>query len=172
MSCLWFQVLEEKDLAFLYPLLRIQAELSRQLQTESNPQTFYRWIRDHLDPASLAEPGFVSALMTALLKHITLEASADAETDEKVVADREKALLVKFAPVLQAFLRDKPSLQLAALYSLQTHFCSLGFPRGQLLRWFMTMYDLEIIDEDAYFNWKEDVTDAYPGKGQALFQVG
>lgn len=164
------EVLEEKDLAFLYPLLRIQAELSRQLQSEPNPQAFYRWIRDHLDPASLAEPGFVSALVTALLKHITLEAS-ESETDEKIIGDKEKALLVKYTPVLQAFLRDKPTLQLAALYSLQTHFCALSFPRGQLLRWFVMMYDLEIVDEEAYFNWKEDVTDAYPGKGQALFQV-
>ncbi|KAL3266980.1 hypothetical protein HHI36_011128 [Cryptolaemus montrouzieri] len=164
------EVLEERDLAFLYPLLRIQAELSRQLQTEPNPQAFYRWIRDHLDPASLAEPGFVSALVTALLKHITSEAS-ESETDEKIISDKEKTLLSKYRPVLQAFLREKLSLQLAALYSLQTHFYSLSFPRGQLLRWFMAMYDLEIVDEEAYFNWKEDVTDAYPGKGQALFQV-
>ncbi|KAK9875785.1 hypothetical protein WA026_009576 [Henosepilachna vigintioctopunctata] len=164
------EVLEERELAFLYPLLRIQAELSRQLQIEPNPQAFYRWIRDHLDPASLAEPGFVSALVTALMKHITAEA-ADSETDEKVIADKEKALISKYRPVLQAFLREKLSLQLAALYSLQTHFHSLSFPRGQLLRWFMAMYDLEIVDEEAYFNWKEDVSDAYPGKGQALFQV-
>lgn len=35
----------------------------------------------------------------------------------------------------------------------------------------MAMYELEIVDEEAFLNWKEDVTDAYPGKGQALFQV-
>lgn len=30
---------------------------------------------------------------------------------------------------------------------------------------------MEIVDEEAFLNWKEDVTDAYPGKGNALFQV-
>lgn len=40
-----------------------------------------------------------------------------------------------------------------------------------LLRWFVNLYDLEIVEEDAFLKWKEDITDAYPGKGKALFQV-
>ena len=36
---------------------------------------------------------------------------------------------------------------------------------------FVTLYDLEIIEEDAFISWKEDVNDQHPGKGQALFQV-
>lgn len=40
-----------------------------------------------------------------------------------------------------------------------------------LLRWFTALYELNVIDEDSYFRWKEDITDMYPGKGQALFQV-
>lgn len=85
--------------------------------------------------------------------------------------EKEQALLKRYQVILHAFLRDKSSLQLVAVYSLQMHFYALGFPRGQLLRWFMAMYELEIVDEEAFLNWKEDVTDAYPGKGQALFQV-
>ena len=40
-----------------------------------------------------------------------------------------------------------------------------------LLRWFMMFYDQEIIEEEAFLKWKEDVNDDYPGKGKALFQV-
>lgn len=80
-------------------------------------------------------------------------------------------MLERYRPVLTAFLHEQPSLQLVAVYSLQVHFFELGFPRGQLLRWFMALYDLEIVEEEAFLTWKEDVTDAYPGKGQALFQV-
>lgn len=40
-----------------------------------------------------------------------------------------------------------------------------------LLRWFMNMYELEIIEEGAFLKWKEDIRDDYPGKGKALFQV-
>lgn len=42
---------------------------------------------------------------------------------------------------------------------------------GMLLRWFMLFYDLEVIEEEAFLKWKEDVNDEYPGKGKALFQV-
>ena len=30
---------------------------------------------------------------------------------------------------------------------------------------------MDVVDEDAFFQWKEDITQEYPGKGQALFQV-
>lgn len=48
---------------------------------------------------------------------------------------------------------------------------SLIFVPGMLLRWFIHLYDLEIVEEEAFMKWKEDLTDAYPGKGKALFQV-
>ena len=40
-----------------------------------------------------------------------------------------------------------------------------------LLRMFMGLYDLDMIDEEAFIKWKEDVNDTHPGKGKALFQV-
>lgn len=65
------ETLEEKDLTFLYPLLRIQGELAKQLQADPNPQQFYKWIKENLDPANYTDPGFINALMTVLLKYIT-----------------------------------------------------------------------------------------------------
>ncbi|XP_066154239.1 eukaryotic translation initiation factor 4 gamma 2 [Euwallacea fornicatus] len=163
------EILEERELTFLYPLLRIQADLARQLSTDPNPQAFYKWIKENLESANFNDPGFINALVTVLIKYITQEAQSAG--DEKAMTEKEHALLKRYQPILHAFLRDKSSLQLVAVYSLQMHFYALGFPRGQLLRWFMAMYELEIVDEEAFLNWKEDVTDAYPGKGQALFQV-
>jgi translation initiation factor 4G len=40
-----------------------------------------------------------------------------------------------------------------------------------LLRWFVTLYEADIVDEHVFLKWKEDVNDSYPGKGKALFQV-
>lgn len=40
-----------------------------------------------------------------------------------------------------------------------------------LLRWFITLYSSEIIEEEAFLKWKEDISDQYPGKGKALFQA-
>lgn len=40
-----------------------------------------------------------------------------------------------------------------------------------LLRFFVHFYDMEIIEEEAFLAWKEDITQEFPGKGKALFQV-
>jgi translation initiation factor 4G len=40
-----------------------------------------------------------------------------------------------------------------------------------LLRWFVMLYDLEIIEEEVFMKWREDINDEFPGKGKALFQV-
>jgi translation initiation factor 4G len=40
-----------------------------------------------------------------------------------------------------------------------------------MLRAFVNCYEMDILDEHAFLQWKEDVNDTYPGKGKALFQV-
>jgi translation initiation factor 4G len=30
---------------------------------------------------------------------------------------------------------------------------------------------MDVIEEEAFIKWKEDLSQPYPGKGQALFQV-
>lgn len=42
---------------------------------------------------------------------------------------------------------------------------------GLLLRLFSYWYDMDVIEEEAFLKWKEDLSQQYPGKGQALFQV-
>lgn len=53
------------------------------------------------------------------------------------------------------------------VFFLNTDFYSLGM----LLRYFVHFYDMEIIEEEAFLAWKEDITQEFPGKGKALFQV-
>lgn len=45
------------------------------------------------------------------------------------------------------------------------------YSSGMLLRFFMNLYDMEVVEEEAFLKWKEEVNDQYPGKGKALFQV-
>lgn len=170
------EILEDRGLTFLFPLLRIQSELWKQLQADPNPTQFYKWIKENLDPSHHTNPGFINALMTVLVKYITQESTLAEGSDpntapDKALQEKEKALLEKFKLVLQAFLHEQTDLQVMAVYSLQVYCYSLHFPKGMLLRWFVNLYDLEIVEEDAFLKWKEDITDAYPGKGKALFQV-
>ncbi|XP_063980145.1 eukaryotic translation initiation factor 4 gamma 2 isoform X1 [Diachasmimorpha longicaudata] len=169
------EILEDRELTFLYPLLRIQGDMWRQLESDPSPQAFYKWIKDKLDPAHHSDPGFINALMTVLLKYITQETTLASGVDtssvpDKSLQEKERGLLQKYTRVLESFLTTIDA-QVTAVHSLQVFCLSHDFPKGMLLRWFVALYELSIIDEEAFIKWKEDVTDAYPGKGKALFQV-
>lgn len=163
------EILEDRNLSFLYPLLRVQAELWKQIQADSNPQQFYKWIKENVEPGCYTDPGFITAVMTVLLKYITQESAKCA--DEKQSVEKEMDILKKYCPVLNAFLNGNNDLQLIAIYAMQVYWYSIDFPKGVLLRWFRECYELSVIEEDAFLRYKEDVTDLYPGKGKALFQV-
>lgn len=89
---------------------------------------------------------------------------------DKQLQEKESALLQKYAGVIHNFLITIDS-QVTALHALQVFCFSHNFPKGLLLRWFISLYNLEVIEEEAYHKWRDTVTDAYPGKGKALFQV-
>lgn len=57
-------ILEDRGLSFLFPLLRIQADLWKQLQTDPSPTSLYRWIKENVDSSQHTVPGFVSALVS------------------------------------------------------------------------------------------------------------
>ncbi|XP_046748420.1 eukaryotic translation initiation factor 4 gamma 2 isoform X1 [Diprion similis] len=169
------KILEDRELTFLYPLLRIQREIGRQLESDPSPNALYKWIKEKLDPSHHSDPSFINALITVLLKYITQETTLGPGVDpespvDKALAEKERALLEKYGRVLESFLPTIDS-QVTAVHALQVFCYSHKFPKGMLLRWFIALYEMEVVDEEAFMKWKEDVTDDYPGKGQALFQV-
>ncbi|KAI8489500.1 Eukaryotic translation initiation factor 4 gamma 2 [Branchiostoma belcheri] len=198
-------ILEGKGLSFLFPLLRMQAELWKALQADPTPAAIYKWIKDNVETRLHTDPGFVNVLMSSILKYVTQESTLGEDVDPAVMpgkdlVEKEKDLVDRLKPVLQKFLHEHVDLQVSALYALQVHCFNNSFPKGMLLRMsmimydlddcsntaplptpgvllrmllrmFMMMYDLEIAEEDAFFRWKEDINDEFPGKGKALFQV-
>merc|ERR1711956_162237 len=126
---------------------------------------FAAWIGDNVDAKYHGNPDFIMALFQVVFKHIVDKAK------ETSASETEKELLDKFRHVLKPFIADKPKLQLAAVYALQMSCNALCFPKGLLLRSFVNFYEMDIVDEHAFLQWKEDVNETYPGKGKALFQV-
>ncbi|XP_074522620.1 eukaryotic translation initiation factor 4 gamma 2a [Halichoeres trimaculatus] len=170
------EILEGKGLSFLFPLMKLEKELLKQIKVDPSPQSIYKWIKDNISPKLHTDKGFVNILMTSFLQYITYETNPDDDEEQlaapsKEQQDAEKQLLLSFKPVMQKFLHDHINLQVGALYALQVHCNTKGFPKGMLLRYFLNFYDMEIIEEEAFLSWKEDVTEEYPGKGKALFQV-
>jgi len=164
--------LEQRQLSFLVPLLAIKADMWKQLETNPDSASFLAWVLDAVPEGNRKDPSFISALIASVVRYITEQTTLKEEnkTPEKEATDKEKELIGEFKQVLQTFLTN-PELQLSAVYALQVFCFSRGFPKGMLLRWFVSLYEADIVDEHVFLNWKEDVNDSYPGKGKALFQV-
>ncbi|KAJ8393135.1 hypothetical protein AAFF_G00068180 [Aldrovandia affinis] len=170
------EILEGKGLSFLFPLLKLEKELLKQIKADPSPQAIYKWIKDNISPKLHTDKGFVNILMTSFLQYISHELCMGEDIEQlsapsKEQLDQEKQLLLAFKPVMQKFLHDHVDLQVSALYALQVHCKTSDFPKGMLLRYFVNFYDMEIIEEEAFLAWKEDITQEFPGKGKALFQV-
>ncbi|XP_076801566.1 eukaryotic translation initiation factor 4 gamma 2-like [Clavelina lepadiformis] len=170
------EILNGKQLSFLLPLLRMEMELSSQLNEEQSPTGIYRWIRDNISSELQSDPRFIEALMTCCLDHMTRDCSLADGVDRtknasKEIQMREKMRLSAMKPVLQKFMHDQTRLQLHALYAVQTFAFTNNFPKGLMLRLFDLLYNEDIIDEEIFLLWKEDVNDEVPGKGKSLFQV-
>ncbi|XP_073811340.1 N-acetyltransferase 1 [Musca autumnalis] len=170
------EILEDRSLTFLYPLLKVQAEMSKHLNSNSDPKAFYKWIKDNVDSKYYKEEGFISALMTVVVKYVTSKTSFPEGTDVKVCPDKatiqkEESLFENYCQILKSFLGHSIELQLLAIYALQVFCVNENFPKGMLCRWFKYLYEAEVIDEETFIMWKEEISDKYPGKGAALFQV-
>merc|ERR1712192_301300 len=150
--------LEERGLSFLVPLLAIKADLSRQLEAEgAQPDSFLAWVLKSVPEEDRKEAGFITSLVGAVVKHISEATTLAGEGCQ----DKEKEMILAFKEVLQPFLTSS-ELQLTAVYSLQVFGFSRGFPKGLLLRWFVSLYEADIVDEQVFLKWKEDVNDTYP----------
>jgi len=58
------EILEDRGLGFLFPLLRVQSELWKQLKADPNPASFFKWIRDSVDSSLYTNPAFITSLVT------------------------------------------------------------------------------------------------------------
>ena len=61
--------------------------------------------------------------------------------------------------------------QAGCLYEVQAFCGTKGWPSGLMKKLFYNLYETDIVFEDAYGVWREDVNDTTPGKDKALFQV-
>ena len=170
------EVLSNHNLSFLMPMLSIRQEMMSHLRANSDPESLMKWISGNVNAEYHGQPDFIVTLYSVVLGHIVESSTLAKETDatvqpEKNLVEAEKDLLAKFRTVLHSYVANKAGLQLTAVYALQVFTHGLGFPKGMLLRAFINCYELDVLDEHAFLQWKEDVNDFYPGKGQALFQV-
>lgn len=169
-------VLEKQGLVFLFPLMHIQADLYAKVEEDASVTAIYKWVKDNVEVSWHNNPEFINVLTTCLLKYSTKDSTLaegvdTSQSPEKDQIEKEKAALKKLLPLVETFVHEKVGLQVGVLYALQVFCHSHNFPKGMLLRMFVLLYDTEVVEEEAFLRWKEDVSEKHPGKGKALFQV-
>ena len=65
------EILEDRALSFLFPLLRVQSELCKQLKADPNPALFFKWIRDNVDSSLYTDPAFITSLVTTSVSFLS-----------------------------------------------------------------------------------------------------
>ena len=114
--------------------------------------------------------------MTSFLQYISNEVNPPSdETDSSLCSFQRtiRAGKTKTASFLQASNAEIPSW--SGWSTSQCPLCSSGallqqqLPKTHGTPLFCAFYDMEIIEEKAFLAWKEDITQAFPGKNKAFF---
>jgi len=151
-----------------------QAALDEALTTRLGPaegegdtnEQLIEWIGTSC--TGLEDAAIARTVMRCVLETATAEEPPSPAKITKQI-ERRKVLLLKYnasgaeAAVLHA--------QAACLYEVQAFCGRKGWPAGLIKKVFYNLYETDIVFEDAYTVWKEDVSDETPGKDRALFQV-
>ncbi|XP_055958553.1 eukaryotic translation initiation factor 4 gamma 3 isoform X2 [Patella vulgata] len=123
----------------------------------------FDWIEANIPDESTKNPKFIRTLMTVVCKSAVSE-GPNYKVNENVIKQRQ-SLLVKYLDSQQEF-------EIQALYALQAFVKELQHPGGVLRTFFETLYDEDIISEDAFNQWSNSNDPAeQEGKGVAMKQV-
>uniref|UniRef100_A0A672INC2 Eukaryotic translation initiation factor 4 gamma 1 n=1 Tax=Salarias fasciatus TaxID=181472 RepID=A0A672INC2_SALFA len=141
------------------------AELSKQLesllQEKADNQRIFDWVEVNLDEQQTSNM-FVRVLMTCVCQSAII-----CDNPYKVDSD----LIKQRAALLQRYLKDEQK-ELQALYALQALMVEMEQPANLLRMFFDTLYDEDVIKEEAFYKWEssKDLAEQQ-GKGVALKSV-
>jgi len=141
---------------------KIQKQLEDMMK-KADDDEIDKWIQGVVGPKS-KEIDFLRALMTAVVS----SALSGESTNTRYNAD----VIKRHVKLLHKYLDRSVLLEVQALYALQAVVHSLQHPPGLLQHIFDTLYDEDIISEEAFNTWhnSEDPKEN-EGKGVALKSV-
>jgi len=165
---------KQQGLAFLFPHLCLQDQLLATMEEKGQDVDIIQWVQDNVG-AEIEKRRLVHILVTCVVTMATRTTLADDKhliyKPEKEVTDIEKEQISSMKSVLKHGMACVINWQNKAIYALQVFCNDMSFPKEMLLRLFIIFYSEEIVEEDVFMRWREDLNETYPGKGKALFQV-
>uniref|UniRef100_A0A4W5PB12 Eukaryotic translation initiation factor 4 gamma 1 n=1 Tax=Hucho hucho TaxID=62062 RepID=A0A4W5PB12_9TELE len=137
-------------------------QLDRLIQDKADNQRIYDWVEANLDETQMSSNVFVRAVMTSICQSAII-CENPYKWDAKVITRRAK--------LLHKYLKDEQK-ELQALYALQALMVEMEQPANLLRMFFDTLYDEDVIKEEAFYKWESSKDPAeMQGKGVALKSV-
>ncbi|XP_036822955.1 eukaryotic translation initiation factor 4 gamma 1 isoform X10 [Oncorhynchus mykiss] len=140
----------------------LSKQLDRLIQDKANNQRIRDWVQANLDEQQTSANQFVRSLMTSICQSAVI-----CENPYKVDVEQ----ITQRAKLLQRYLSDEKK-ELQALYALQALMVHMEQPANLLRMFFDTLYDEDVIKEEAFYRWESSKDPAeQTGKGVALKSV-
>lgn len=183
------EIVEDKNLNCLYPMLVLKklilAELPKCMRLDDVPsdgeahsgaEALISLLKGL--PDSFRVEAFTRTVCFSIIQHITLATTMKdgvMEMDSnslKLEKTKEENFVGSMTPVFKYLVLEDRKLQIEVIYAVQM-FChenkvSKGSP---MLRFSKYLYDIDIIYEDAFMAWREEINHDIPGKGAALIAI-
>jgi len=166
-DALMVAISKEKGLTSLFPTLSVQKDLDAMIQDSKSIDSILKWV-ETAAPDFQADKGFAHWLTRTVLTKVFAPSDITdlSEEQARILAER----LTHYALLLQRFLETTP-LQLAGVFEVQAFWHSLKQPKHLLASIFQRLYDDDVVLEESFRVWREDVDDPTPGKLDALVQA-
>lgn len=169
MLCMKDDLLSELMVHIPNPVVEIEAD-----GTQSAVRSIFKWLQS-LDASVQSSPTFIMTVAKCIFSHVTMLTTLKKESmtpDEKKQSKaQEKTTLQALAAIVEKYVSDNVKKQTDVIYALQSFCYDKKFPRGMMLRLSMHLYELDVVEGDAWMMWKEEVNEEIPGKGDALIET-
>ncbi|MBN3308836.1 eukaryotic translation initiation factor 4 gamma 1 [Amia ocellicauda] len=134
-------------------------QLDKLIKEKADNQRIYDWVEANLDEQQISSAVFVRAVMTSVC-----QSAISSENPYKVDMNQR-------VPLLQKYLTDEQK-ELQGLYALQALMVKMEQPANLLRTFFDTLYDEDIIKEEAFYKWETSPDPAeQQGRDTALKSV-
>ncbi|XP_067873635.1 eukaryotic translation initiation factor 4 gamma 3-like isoform X3 [Heterodontus francisci] len=134
------------------------------IEDKASNEQIFDWVEANLDESQIGSSTFLRALMTTVCRSAITGEGAPSRVDANIIQQRLRLLL--------KYLNSDTERELQALYALQALIVKLDQPPNLLRMFFDTLYDEDVISEDAFYKWESSKDPAeQSGKGVALKSV-
>jgi hypothetical protein len=138
----------------------------------TGPTEAIAWLDANFPQAAQADAKVARVVMSCVLE----TAAAGDESADRPLAPKLCKQIERCAKLLKKCTADEKeprslTKQAGCLFEVQAFCHKLQWPQGLIKKVFYQMYETDVVFEDAFGVWREDLTDETPGKDKALIQV-